>query len=935
MLGVDRFTEGTEQKPDVFYQLQNMYVPNPGEMASINGVTKLNGTAIPGVNKIIHSKFLDTSNEKGLVIFFEPTTVLPSAPSGFTFSTSGGAARDLYVEYISPGGGRIATQYAGAIQTNGVVVTIPAGIDTLVRSINFWVLDNNGYDYVWVGGAFRTSGLFPATITVYQPSSINVTTTNYTLWYPSAGPTFTPSYDANGLIQSDRTYFFGIGPWFGSNIWSKKVECSFYNSSTITATGGAPMSCYVPNGSNKIDFVFDFCPVGLIDSVTVPLTNDYTISRAMIYMGTTIEDMVPCGPAPGQGVPYAVSQISTTCDKTNVSAANDTLVIPGFNVPTGAILKYTTGTGSVTGLTNNGYYYVVNSVFDGSNSTVKLSVSFGGAVTDLTGTGGAGNNFTMNWGKVTGTVLSVPDSLEIIPSCGDFNSATLSLIPQAQQGRKSGYVSLGFGYTINKATPTTSTTTPYQIACASFSSLNVSSMRTIPQAFGQLAVNLKNYKTSTTGSSGTSAAQFLNTFLIPVKDDSNATISWLFQSRQYGNRLWVTNGYNEPFYTNGYVLKSGIPSPANGDTFARWPITALIEFYKDRMILASGTSNLTSQASGNQTYQAGWFYYSKITTGVPDIQNFCFNSTTPNAISVSTGDQSEILGLNVYSQDLTSVGAESFLVVGKEQVVLTWDGDLTHASKQISKSTGFAGPNCYALTKFGPVFVGSDNVYLFRSSQDVVPIGYPIKDIIKRLNKSQLRSIFTSYHDEDIKIGYSSGTLLDYEIWLRLRYNSGGVDRIWNGPHRMKEYSGTTNILNFDSQTNVRISYLDGNIYRRDDPGSFLNDGLSIPRVIKIKNLGLQQDHLLKLIKRFYLALRTVQDESFDISLESEDGSQSIVVTSTLQSSGNMRQMKQIFVPQRFLARVLSLTIENTSNGDLSIYDLSILFEVLKRRTLP
>lgn len=233
------------------------------------------------------------------------------------------------------------------------------------------------------------------------------------------------------------------------------------------------------------------------------------------------------------------------------------------------------------------------------------------------------------------------------------------------------------------------------------------------------------------------------------------------------------------------------------------------------------------------------------------------------------------------------------------------------------------------------MYVGQDNVYLFQTSQDVIPIGDGIKDIIKGLNATQLRGVVAQFHDEDIKIAYSTDTNLDSELWLRFKYMPGGLNRYWTGPHELKEFQGVTNILNFDSQKNVRISFLDTDLYRRDDPGSFLDDGQNIHRTIKIRNLGLQQDHLLKLISRLYLATRIVQDETFYITLQSQDGSDSIVVSGTQVSSGNQRQLKQFLFPQRFLARVLTLSVENISNADLSVYDFSILFETIRRRTLP
>lgn len=1024
MRGVDRFVEGTQSEPDVLYQLQNMFVPNPGEMKAISGVTKLNATALTGVNKILHAKFLDTKNEKDLCILYEPTTTLPSAPSSYTFASSantitmtiaapavvtlaahgfvadtaivfnttgalptgvtagttyyviaagltantfefsttvGGAAvntsgtqsgvhriglsRDIYIEYITPGGGRTATKYTGQpiAQDAGVVVTIPSITDPLILSANIWITDNQG-TITWSGGFYKKSnGTWPSSITVYAPSGLSGSTSTDQVGfsYPSSAPSFTAVYDASASLVSDRTYFLGIGAWIGLPAWNATTEVAF-NSSTLN---GLTMSCYVPAGKNKINFTFDFCPEGVTYLGTVPVSTAIFPKRALVYMGSTPEDLMPIGVSDGTAAPVLITKVSYAADTADVTLGSaGPPIVPGtitvgggYNIPVGSLIRYVAGVGQIqvggVGITSGAYYYVKASTATASGCVIQISNTASTAALIFSGV--VAGAYEWRWATVSGSVLSLPKNLEVISSCGSRNTTNNAVYPVAISGRASGYANLRWRNLFDfKTEPSTSTTTPFQIGCMVFTSLDMSSRRDVLQSPFQIAPNLSNYVNAIIGS-------YLQTvgysfpFSIPVKDSLNNTIVWSFESRQYGNRLWMVNGFNEPFYTNGYVLKSGIPSASSGDVFARWPITNFIEFYKDRMALASGGSNLSSQASGNVTYQPGWFYYSQVKTGSSDIQNFCYSSTTPNAISVSTGDQSEIIGLNVYSQDLTTVGAESFLVVGKEQVVMTWDGDLTHPAKQISKATGFAGPSAYALTKFGPVFVGSDNVYLFRTSQDVVPIGDSVKDIIKGLTKVQLRKISVVYHDEDIKIGYPTDLNIDSELWLRLRYENGGVQKAWSGPHRMKEYQGQATILNFDSSINVRVSFLDTDLYRRDDPGSFLNDTQDITRVLKIINLGLQQDHLLKLITRVYMALRTVQDEDFNLTLQSQDGSQSIVVSTTAQSSGNQRQLKQIFIPQRFLARVLSLTIENTSDSDLSIYDLSILYETLRRRTIP
>lgn len=911
-----------------------MFTPNPGELRTLSGVTKLNPTAMAGIGDIVHAKFLDTANEKDLVVFFKPTTTLPSAPSGFTFSGGSYGATGLFVEYITTGGGRIATKYT----SSGTTVIIPAGIDTLVRSINYWAYDTDvgtPRDLLWLGASYRVNGLFPASITLPTVgNSASSTVSSLVYSYTPGIARFTPGYDAvNGQLQGGRQYYFGVAPHLPM-AHGYYAGAAFNTADFDLVDTPTLLSFYLGEKYNKIDFVFEYLPYDVPDTNNVPINAAVVISKALVFLGITPEDMLPCSSVPGSSVPYSIAQASgSNIDTaTGVDTGNDNITVSN-SFPVGTLLKYKTSGGSITPLVNNSYYYVKEiSAGTGGNYQIKLSNTPDGAIVDLTATG-AGNVF-FQWATVTGTVNNLPNSMEVIPSCGSQDTDKNVIVPTAISGRASGYVQINwdkYWTEFSSSTdPSTKATPPNKIGCAVFTDLTVSSRRDVLYPNEQRSFNLDNYSwlDNFSNLSNLFNDNYNITFKIPnaLSYDSNGVpssfIDWKFQSRQYGNRLWLANGFNEPFYTNGYVLKSIVASYA-ASYFKRPSITDYIEFYKNQMCLAGQKSN--------PSYQEGYVYPSLGN----DIQDFSNGTSTLRAVPVNTGDQSSIFGLNVYSQDLSTVGAESFLVVGKQAVIYVWDGTIADAAKQISKATGFAGPDCYALTKFGPIFVGSDNVYLFRSSQDIVPIGDPVKDIIKSLSPDDLYNVVCQFHDEDIKIGYKIESALDNELWLRLMYNQGGVDRIWSGPHMMKPYNGVCSILTFNSENNVRISFVDNDLYRRDDPGSFLNDEQSINRSIKISNLGLQQDHLLKLINEIKMALRTNQDEDFEFTLESQDGSQSIVVSGSQDSSGNMRQMGQFQIPQRFLARVLSITIENSGNADLSIYDLSILFEVLRRRLIP
>jgi hypothetical protein len=937
--GRDTFTEGTQQEPDVFEVIQNMEVDNPGELKAINGVTRLNEIApsafqaITNVDKILHAKFLNTPKEKGLFLLCEEDySNSDPSPPGVTFSTSGGGAAnyDVYVQGIDSVGNKANKFTPVSIQANGLTVTFtnPDNFPRC-RSINIFIgtVGATGAALIWSGSVYRkVDGTFPTSVTVFPPLAATPSIKSV----PYFAGTFTASSASGGTLDPDRVYYFGLGPWFKAvgatdNIPSNIAECSLYSGGSAGSNGVQVMSGYVRSGYNALDFTFDFCPYEIPDGSTAPISAEMVQTKVCVFFGITPEDLMPVGNSDGISIPWTKTQVTTSVSTASVVLAADTIAT-AYNIPVGALIKYNVGTGSVTGLVDGSYYWVVSS----SGGVIKLSATAGGAAVDLTAV--VAGNFNLRWSKVTGTVKHVPHSTD--RGCSAYRISDVgNVVPVAGTGRYyAGYVPYYYNQNTFRLVDTLANRIP----------TTESGLTGIKKTFGiyfkekTFNPNLRKDCFAPVFNPAVNVYTYGWDLSLNSSDYHNfgGGGSDEMQSRLFGNRIWMVDGVSEPFYTNGYVLKSGTPTKnASADTYQRWPITKYIEFFKGKMILTS--------SSGNQSFNQGYVYYSSDNVGgFPDITYFHMNTTTPRQLALNTSDQSDIVGLNVYSQDLSNVGAESFLVVGKKSSVFVWSGDTTTAPKQISKATGFAGPNCFSLTKFGPIFVGTDNVYLFRTSQDVIPIGYGVRDIILGLSKTELYNVNVVYHKENVKIAYTDSSHLDKEIWLKLIQQGGGINNIWTGPHTLASFDGQTIIDAWDSEEDYRLSYINVTTYenylqRRDDPGSFLNEGQNITRRLKIRNLGLQADQLLKLITRLHLGLRLTADETFDMTLDSQDGSQSIVVKFDVTNTGNSRQMKQVIVPQRWLTRVLTLTLENTNNSDISIYDFSILFQSLRRRQLP
>lgn len=906
--GVDRFTEGAESRPDVFESLQNWYIKNPGEMTSISGVTKLNAINLPNVSEIVHIKALETEDEKRLIVFYKPdTSAVPATPSDCVVTALGGTtvSRDVLVECCTGGGGRSSRAYLAQTIDSNVGATMTTGTDPglRVRCMNFYVKSSSG-TYIWTASAFRKpNGLFPAKVVIFPPGADQTAGTILSSLLPGRFSA-SASYDAAASLPDNRIYHFGISPWIYSNILTN-INYADQNTPTIG------FSCFVPTGKNKITGTFYYLPFNILDSVSA----EVAMSRVVVYAGVTPNDMMPIADftqsdilAEGDGIASTITKTAVTLTAFDVDLATDTFTcLVSQEVPNGTILKFTAGT--ATGLTANTYYYVVNATYDGV-TTVKfqLSATYGGAAIDITAKSGL-NTIQFKFAQVSFTMGFLPRQMTLAPQENETGLGGSSKNVQYPKANASPGRTLGIA---DLTVPNASPIAPSFLGCFSVSSKNISSATMLENFIPNFTYTHDITYQANRFLTGISPATLQN-----FGSAMQLALASKIQSRQYGDRLVCANGYNFQFYSNGYMcrpcLTTYAASPVPG------PIGKFIEIYKDKAIIASSESN--------NWYQEGFVYYSA------DGDIFDFNDLT-RVLKVNTSDQSQIAGLALYSQDLSTTGGQTYLVVGKLQSVFTWNGDVSAAPVQIQKAAGFVSPDCMVNTTLGPIFVSYDNVFLFTSSQNIIPVGDAIKPILSSLTPTQLGLISVGYHKEHVKIGYPSDASLDSEIWLKLIYENGGVNRYWTGPHLMKKYTNACVAHQFDGAAQVRFSFDGADVFERDDPGSTSNDGEMIHRLIRSDNQGLGVDHFAKLITKIYMHLRLTQDEDFFITLVGEDASGNLVLQTTAQNTGNNRQLKQIQIPQRYLARILSITIENTSNGDMSLYDLSILFHQIRRRKL-
>lgn len=889
--GIDQFDDGTAVDPKKFYNLQNMFVQSEGELKALKGVTNLTGAQIAGVSDIVHAKFLDFNSS--VVLFYTPNYTTIPTPSGYSFSTTGGGAssRRVALYFVGAGNSFSATTFASqSIQANGLTVVLPTNIPDYISCVHVYIeaLAGGFSDLaIWAGSFTKKAGSFPATITVPRPDTTVATASPITVSGRAAS--YTATFGTSGDLEDGKIYYFGMCPW----MCGKRQTVAFYNNDQ------KGYAIYLPEGKSSIVATFDFLPFGVAQVDTSPVNSDLNYSQLFVVCGTTIEDGIPVGTnfSDGTQIPVPVTDQSVTFDQASAAAvdiATDRITVTG-TIPELSLLKLTTPGTPPTGLANNTYYWVRNALYTSTGTSFQLSATLAGTIIDITGLGvGTG---TWNWKRAVVTLKTLPMNSDLWPMADDLDS-TGARLAKATNPRLTGLIDLN-------------ETISGQVTSQ------------IPKGYGALVLTQLPHVPNARRDLLSCRLQFAPTINDYTPDTTSPSEFYVYntvaiQSRTYVGRLWCVNGLNSPFYTNGYVLK-----PATVDyNSVYFPITKFLEFFQNRLMLAGGNGDAV-------TYSQGIFGYSDAGN-----TNF-FGTTVLQSKPVRFGDESEIRGLAIYSQDLTTTGPQTFFIVGKKDSIYTWNGETDAAAQQIDRQTGFAGPDCFTRTRFGPVFVGRDNIYFLQNSQLLVPMGDDVRNVIQSLSDTQLYSIQNIYHEEQVKIGYPTDVDIDREIWMKFFYNNGGISKKWSGPHIMKSYTGENIITQFAGENNYRLSFLDNNLYRRDDPGSFLNDGAKIQHSIRISRLGLQADHFLKVLNRVFIALKITQDEDFDLVVETEDGSQSKVFSATALFENGARQLFQNWISERMLARVLSLSIENASDGDLSIYDISLLFQVLKRRTLP
>lgn len=835
--GINRFNDGTVTPANEFFAIQNYHPVNRGELAAISGVVDQTAVAMPGVQEIVHTAWLDTSyGDKKLIAFFRPsmTSIPQTSATSANLSTSGGTGvnYEIMITYVGPGG---ATSFkiisAFSVQLSGFVFTPPNDVPSYVAAIDIHARISSGTansSYLWCGTMSRRAGVFAASITCLIPVPA-VTSATAVESVPNSF-SFTPDATTGSLV-SGRQFYCAIAPWVGQPTWRQSTggrNTRAYNAYSGSQANGFYFTLPTSYTSAKLKFGF---------SATPALAAGTNVTFWVLFIGPTPEDMqAVCSATDGTITPIAdaIIRAGVTVSELPYNARNTVHMVSSANMDQG-----------------------------------------------LTGADAAA---ARDFGIFKNMLVCVGSPGDFLDGGGDILAST-SFVGNLPY----------LGAWVIPALPF-SLSTAYQL---------------LPH------INEKGF-TKTNAYAPFAAEKTIQPAPMIFWDPATGINSEI-HSKQYGNRLFVANNENVMFYTNGYSMKTIVRD--SGVNYI--PICQYIGLCQDQIVLGGG-----GDSYANTT---GYVFYSNV--GNP----FAFGTTSPNwnNFPVSSGDGSKINGFGLFSQDLSTVGSRTFLLIskggGSNGNLFSWNGQ-TGSNLVVSQieKIGFAGPRAFAQTRFGAVMIARSGAYMVTGSTAVSPIGDEVQDILQGLSDTALNKINCTYHQNKVKIGYTASSGLDRELWLELRHEPDGIQKFWSGPHQLQTFTDQATTGFFNSSPDYRVCAFGAKLYRRDSGET--NVGSAIARSITINSLAFNAEHFRKLINWIYMSVKIEQDETFNFTLTEENGTPSTSFSVTGSFANGARQFLQSKLTTRVTGRNGTLTITNTSSKLNSIYDIAFIFKPQRRR---
>ncbi len=405
------------------------------------------------------------------------------------------------------------------------------------------------------------------------------------------------------------------------------------------------------------------------------------------------------------------------------------------------------------------------------------------------------------------------------------------------------------------------------------------------------------------------------------------------------SRIYFVNGSETPWYTNGIVLKSVVRDYQT----AKLPITETIIAFQEGLVFSGGRSNF-SNTEGTAVYtQAGnpWSV-----TATP--------SATPayNFILANQGDNSKIVGLGVFSQNLSDTGPSSFLLIGKEEATISWNGGRTASDQivsQIGKAVGWSSSKSFVLTPWGPFLFGRDNIY-YCNGTDMKQAGIDVAEIIQAITPANYQYCRAAFVKNRAIFAYRDTANIDRELWADFREDDeSGIQMTFSGPHELAAYTDHAVAQVYGTDKFYRVSYLSDVIYRRDVPSTFTNVGSPISWTYQSHDMPYGNDEFKKLLKAFYvrakvnaattvtITLRILDKEGtgggLDVTTDSEE---TIVETMVLPFTG-VSEIYRLFQKQfasRYAGSLFNATISASTSTDFRIVSMAWVFKIQGRRLL-
>lgn len=954
--GIDRFDRGTVTPPNFFQTMNGYHIPSSGEIATIGGIEDLSGADLPGVQKIIHQAIhKDFGGREKLLNFFIPsidgdTDFGEGLISGSDFSVVDaptGGSKFYYVVLYGPGGCYKVVEITTSTTSDIMRFTVPSGIPDYICQINIYQapsnigITNGGL----VASLNRRQSDFPASVDFVNVLS-SVTTADAGV---SSENQITPdhfvvqSYGDSGSLIPGKTYYTGVS----SNVVASGSATPLdpgpfgytYPRIRLYDVATNPLAFTLPEGKNSATVKYFFCSNMSGGELNIAGREFYNVWS---FLGATNEDVLVSGDTEGAYSAKAVSSKTVNFDPPGflaitVSVADDsfTQTPDDFTLDDESPVVFTTSDSGNKpgGLTDNGVYYIKYTL--GKNTFVLYDsladLKQGGAPVTITSTGSnyTAHNFEQVSLEVTYNHMTYNSNngINMTESLFDNPRSMGGTYQQADNNRLDGvFVNSQFypsvtdaaGGNFSKTYNAGADLVEYPLNSDSSDMLGCWVLDAETGDTYQLLANVNEKNFSITGS------KKLAEYTGETKEGSliqdpgiSPSLLWapadeIISTNQFTIRTYIGNGDNTLFQTNGYVLKPMIRS--NGKQ--RVPTSKYVWSFASRLVCGGGVDSF--QNSSNQVY------YSE-----PDLP-FDWGAGAPNTLNVFSGQ--DINGFASYSQNLTTSGFAQYLFISKKDGAFTWDGDTSNGAEQLYYGFGMASPQSFIETDFGPIFVSRENIYMLQQG-NFTEIGDNVEPILRQLSDDQLSKIVATYHDKICKIGYPSveGGALDRELWLELRTERGRMNKIITGPHELLPYNSQAATIIFGEDRDQRFSCSDTRIFKRDSGTD--NNGSSISRKLVIDRLHMKNTHLRKLLTQIYIATQVNQNETFNLTLDFEDGSEQY--TGTLKALlKNTRQLSQHMIRSRPWGRIASLTIENTSNKAHSIFNISLMHELQQRRLL-